>query len=49
MTLRKAGSDCVADLHATLFSIDSAGAVTTVRMDGDGIKMPRVFAAMDCP
>jgi hypothetical protein len=49
LTLRKAGTDCVADLHATLFTIDNAGTVTTTRMDGDGIKMPSVLSVMSCP
>jgi hypothetical protein len=49
LTLRKAGNDCVADLHATLFTIDNAGTVTTTRMDGDGIKMPSVLSVMSCP
>lgn len=48
MTFRKDGSDCVADLHATLFAIDDAGTITTARMDGDGIKMPRVLSVMSC-
>jgi hypothetical protein len=48
MTTRTAGSDCLADLHVTLFAIDDAGQITTARMDGDGIKLPAVLFNIAC-
>jgi hypothetical protein len=34
---------------STTITIDNAGAITTARMDGDGIKMPAVLSPMSCP
>lgn len=48
IVMRKDGSNCVADLHATLFAIDSAGKVTTTRMDGEGIKLPSMISGISC-
>ena len=40
---RLADSVCVMDLHATLFAISAAGALSTTRMDGEGIPMPSIL------
>jgi hypothetical protein len=37
LTLRASGSQCEADLHATLFAFEADGTVKTTRLDVDGV------------
>jgi len=46
--LRASGTDCVADLHATLFAFTADGAVKTSRLDVDGIVVAGLPGGM-CP
>jgi hypothetical protein len=37
LALRASGSQCLADLHATLFALAADGTVTASRLDVDGV------------